>query len=81
MASTYETTKEDVKIVLRAHHIDMEDDEIDELLQNEDERFSKASLAYSDDDEQTVAVLDEIENVLIEDEVLPEKTQKKFRAP
>lgn len=81
MSLAFEVTNDDLDNVLNAHGATMDDDAKDELLVENDDRLEKAALVYTEMDDQTSSILDELENILIEDKILPKDTVKKFSAP
>jgi hypothetical protein len=81
MSLAFEVTAEDVDNVLKQHGVTLDEDAKDLLLCDNEERLEQAALAYNNMDDQTSSALDEIENILIEDEVLPVDAAKKFSAP
>jgi len=83
LSLAFETTPEDIKVVLAAHGAANPETmaRAVESLSAESDRIEKAALWYLDIDDQTASALDEIENVLIEEGVLPENARKAFTAP
>ncbi len=79
----FETTEEDVLAVLARHGAEGKADleETVETVLAEGDRIAAAALYYCTLDEQTQAALAEIEDILIEESILPEDAEKVFFAP
>ena len=82
MSNTWETTKEDVYVVLTEHGLIDEAptskilDKAFEEVSRQSDRVEKAVLFYTDFDEQGKAALSEIENILIERKMISDKKKK-----
>jgi len=80
--SAWETTLEDVQTVVERHELSLSDDQIEEIHEGLDhDAIENGVLCYTDMDEQTDSMLDDIENYMISNGILPEGTEKKFEAP
>lgn len=81
MSMGWETTTDDVRNVLAAHGVTVDDDRLDEIHDGLDhDDIEDGVMHYADMDDQTNSMLDSIEDALMEDGVIP-KGEKKFHSP
>jgi hypothetical protein len=78
---SWEVTTDDIELILQQHGKNDPDtfDKVSALVEKENARIEKAVLYYTDFDEQTTSMLDEIENILIENKIIT--GPKKFSTP
>lgn len=81
MTTAWETSDEDIDTVLRAHNIQnpAANSKAASIIQEQADRVEKAALRYNEMDEQTCSALDEIEDILMENGIIPSARKKKFR--
>jgi hypothetical protein len=73
MSRAWETTEEDLRLVLQRHFIAAGESTIEkanDLVNAQSERVEKAALVYDDMDDQTASAHDEIEKILIESGII-----------
>lgn len=81
MSSAWETTPEDVGIVLSRHGIHVTDEELDDIHDQLDfDAIEDGVLYYTDFGDQVDSMLDDVETQLMELGYLPTK-EKKYHAP
>jgi len=78
MSMAWETTVDDVRVVLERHEIKVSDERLSEIHDSLDfDEIEEAVLSYTMNDSQYMAMFDEIENQLMKDGVIETK-EKKF---
>jgi len=78
MSMAWETTVDDVQLVLDAHDVDHDEDKLDELHDGLDhDEIEDRILQYTDMEDQTAAMMSYIEDEFMSDGVIP-KGPKKF---
>ena len=81
MSMAWETTVDDVQLVLDAHDVPYDEDKLDELHNGLDhDEIEDRILAYTDMDDQTAAMMSYIEDEFISEGIVP-AGPKKFNLP
>lgn len=79
MSTAWETTMDDFNTVLQAHGLNLSANEKNKLFDELDtDAIEEGVLYYTDMDDQTNSMLDDIENFLIEKELVPAANKKFF---
>jgi len=80
MSMGWEVTTEDVRLVLDAHNVKVDDARLEEIHESLDhDAIEDGVMYYTDMDDQTMSMLDDIENQLIEEGVVT--GEKSFFSP
>ena len=80
MSFAWETTPDDVRTVLDSHNVRFGDDQVNRLFGSLDlGKIEEAVLCYTDMDEQTAAMLSEIEDHLLRTGLV--QGEKRFARP
>jgi len=82
MSNAWETTCDDVRIVLDAYGVKVGGRKVGSVHEGLDhEGIEDAVLSYADMDDQTNSMLSHIEDYLISEGIVPKGGKKKFQSP